>query len=369
MAKRPRPARVGPLSCSIVRGPRADGRWYWRIRHAEDVKACLWATRDEVQEHAARLVVDPKAAVVDDECRTVRDLLELYLGHLKSRSPAPAPRSVDTWRATSRALGAELDDVRIDRLDLSTLDRYIAGRADHGCRKKGETGRRIASLTIRRELDYLARAWEWARERGLVPDRSLRLPDLHARAEVDRYTPTQSEVGAVLPHLRPWAALCVRVLYATGLRIGELGGLRREDIRESGEGLVTLRVDGKTGRRDVVIGGPIARELLALPPGRVVHLTPLSLSTSLPIQIAEACGKAGVTHWTPHGLRRLAVDRLYRATVDPKTAGAMLGHSPEVAMEHYRKVRADDLASAATAARMGELPPAGEVIAFRPGPS
>ena len=368
MAKRPRPARVGPLSCSIVRGPRADGRWYWRIRHAEDVKACLWATRDEVQEHAARLVVDPKAAVVDDECRTVRDLLELYLGHLKSRSPAPAPRSVDTWRATSRALGAELDDVRIDRLDLSTLDRYIAGRADHGCRKKGETGRRIASLTIRRELDYLARAWEWARERGLVPDRSLRLPDLHARAEVDRYTPTPGEVGAVLPHLRPWAALCVRVLYATGLRIGELAGLWREHIRELDD-LVEIHVNGKTGPRIVVIGGPIGRELLARPPGPLTHFTPWSLSTTLPRVLREACDAAGVTHWTPHGLRRLAVDRLYLAAVDPKIAGAMLGHSPEVAMEHYRRVRSPELAAASTAARMGELPPAGAVVAFRKPPS
>lgn len=366
MPKRPHPVTVGPLSCTVVRGPREkDGRWYWRIRHAETPHGCAWATRDEIEQLAARRLVDPQAKPPSDEVVTVRDLLEVYLGHLTGRSPAPAPRSIHTWAATSRALGAELDAVRVDRLDLVTLDAYVSRRSRAGCRKRGEVGRGIASLTIRRELDYLARAWGWARARGHVPARDLALPEIHARPETERHTPSPGDVGATLPHLPLWAARCVRVLYATGLRIGELAALHREHVEDLGDGWARLRVDGKTGPRDVVVGGAVAAELLGLPAGALTRYAPLSLSTLLPIALRAACSAAGVAPYTPHGLRRLAVDRLYLSGADPATAGALLGHSAEVALGHYRRVREADTLAAAKAARMGDLPPAGDVLAFR----
>jgi integrase len=56
-------------------------------------------------------------------------------------------------------------------------------------------------------------------------------------------------------------------------------------------------------------------------------------SQALPLRLLRTryghpCEREGVPRFTPHGLRRLAVDRLYR-DADPGTAAAFLGHSEQ----------------------------------------
>ena len=56
---RPKPAEVGEVRLGVLRGPRADGRWYWRARRKSmrDTVWTGWATRDEAMQAVAELVV------------------------------------------------------------------------------------------------------------------------------------------------------------------------------------------------------------------------------------------------------------------------------------------------------------------------
>lgn len=54
-----------------------------------------------------------------------------------------------------------------------------------------------------------------------------------------------------------------------------------------------------------------------------------------------------------------------RPVVDIATAAALLGHSPAVMLEHYRRVQASDLVAAVGRVQLGEAP-AGQVLPLRP---
>lgn len=344
--KTPKPIRVAGYSCSVLaaRGQRDDGRWYWRIRHAQAVAESGWYTREEVERVAAGLVVAPDRRRAP-ECRTVRDLLELWLGVKVERAPE---RSVQTWTATARALVAQLGDVQVERLTLAQLDSYVSTRRAHGCRKKGEEGRGIASMTISRELRILREAWTWGRGRGYTPDRDLATPKVSNAPEREHPTPTPEEVVLLLGGLSGWPYLAVRILAATGLRLGELATLRRDHIRVDGD-VVWLDVSGKTKERPVPVFGPVARELRAIAgeEGLVLPMAPGSVATLLPIRMREACEEVGIPAYTPHALRRMAVDRLYTSGADVGASAKMLGHSPEVALKHYRNARTAEVIEAA----------------------
>jgi len=362
-SKRPAPRRVGAYSLSVVRGPRADGRWYWRARHAQDVLWTGWATAAEAEREVIALAAaggrpaEPEAPAVE-EAETVKDLLELYLGALAEERGDLSANTHRIRRVCARHVARAIGEVRIARLDAAVLGDYRAQRLRAGA----------APRSIQNEYVTLALAWRWARPIGIVPDRDIPRLTIKVSAKRVGETPTPGDVAAVLPLLPAWAQLATRLLYATGARLGELVALTVADVDlESGE--VTLR--GKTGRRTIPIG-PETAALLAqaveglAPDARVVPVTPLTLRSSLRRWLAVSCQRAGVTAFSPQGLRRLTVDRLYEAGEDVAAAARLLGHSPEVALQHYRRVRPAQLREAIGRAGLDALPE-GKVIELRRG--
>ncbi|MCB9742255.1 MAG: tyrosine-type recombinase/integrase [Alphaproteobacteria bacterium] len=86
--------------------------------------------------------------------------------------------------------------------------------------------------------------------------------------------------------------------------------------------------------------------------------------------LARACQNAKVQPFTPHGLRRMVVDRLARSGVDIATAASLTGHSPEVMLRHYRKVSEADRVAAVERAQLGVLlPKAVTASPYQPGTS
>lgn len=89
---RPKPFSVGRVRVRVKRGPRSDGRWYWRADHPvgqgrrQDVWNG-WGTRDEVErtvlEHLAQH--DPHSAYDSDQVVTMGDLLDVWLFAQESR--------------------------------------------------------------------------------------------------------------------------------------------------------------------------------------------------------------------------------------------------------------------------------------------
>lgn len=350
--KRPPTRAVGPARVQVLRGPRNDDgvwRWYWRARvYGDGGERTIWTgwgTVREADAAVAKLIADgertrPKRPAAE-VCRTVRDVLELWVGSRETASERGELRevSLQRYRSVARALADRLGDLRVDAVALSTLEGY----RDHRARAD------VRMTTVAGELRLLEAAWRWAMERDFGVTRPLPVVRIKA-APLPHYTPDAVEVAAVLGRLRGWSWLAVRLLFATGCRPGELAHARVSDL-DLARGV--LHVDGKTGPRDVPLAPAVLAEIAPLLGGPDAYLlgrAPSYVRSRLPRILREL--QIG---WTPKALRRRAVDTLYGAGVDVSVAAAILGHSPAVALRHYRHPTEQDRALAAQAARLGYL--------------
>lgn len=365
---RPAPLRLESLSCTVVRprpaaGPQ-DGRWYWRARRGDETLWTGWATREEADVVCARLTLGEAGGAAV----TIRDLMETWFAGAEDLAAAGqlAETSLDTMRASVRAILRELGAVHIAAVTVATLERYrdvrLTPRAEQLRRAEGQRGRLprrsgMATETVARELRMLRTAWAWGHERGLVPTATLPRVVVRPKPFYERYTPSAEEIGAVLERLEGWPWLAVRLYWATGCRLGEIATLRRRDVDASE---AVLYVRGKTGPREVVIVPAVMAELLPHlpqdPDARLLGVTYGTARTSLRRYLADACAAAGVPRWTAQALRRFATDAIYETGADPGIEAAHLGHGPQTAMAHYRRARVTVRRRAVQSAGLGVLP-------------
>jgi integrase/recombinase XerC len=152
--------------------------------------------------------------------------------------------------------------------------------------------------------------------------------------------------------LRDWAA--AEMLYATGMRVGELAGVDVSDV-DLGERLV--RVMGKGGKERVIpFGIPAARaarewlergrpELASLPTsafllgrrGKRVDQRQVRES------IHRLASLAGVEDVAPHALRHTAATHLVNGGSDLRSVQEVLGHASLTTTQRYTHVTAERL--------------------------
>lgn len=350
--RRPSPRRVGPYRLRVVRGPHRDApaRWYWRAEQYRGATAETvwtgWGTVEEADAAVARLVTGESTPGAHD-CETVRDLLSLWHGGIEQRGDL-APATIDGYGAGAVRLRDVIGTVALARVDRATIERY----RDQALRM-GRTAR-----TVQTDLKLLRLAWRWGRETGHAPERdlprvSVRAPELvHARV-------TPESVAATVARLEGASRVHLLLLWATGCRVSEIAALRWGDVRETPT-RTWIAVTGKRRRREVPLPTTAAAVLRAWgvdqdrrPGAYVLARTPAS-SRQMFFRHLRAAGAV----WTPQDLRRAAVDTLYATGTDPGTAGRILGHSPAVALRHYRRAAEADLEAAVDRAGMGDLPAA-----------
>ncbi|MCB9795334.1 MAG: tyrosine-type recombinase/integrase [Alphaproteobacteria bacterium] len=346
---RPKPAEVGEVRLGVLRGPQADGRWYWRARRKSlrDTVWTGWATRDEAMQAVAELVAEglAPASSNDGDPRTVNALLARWLAHQQRRQDL-SPVTVDNYHRACRHIVAWLGQDAPDTLDLLKLERYRNGRLEEGA----------APRVVAHEFRVLRIAWKWCLQSGLVRGAMLPTVKVKIRGYVaNHHTPSPEDVAAVLEVMRGEHGLAVRLMASTGARISEVTALIRRDVDLRAR---VVRFDGKTGVRSF----PLSETLVELLAERVdVSDAPLlNLGTSNPQEcvrsaLRRACAKAKVKRFTPHGLRRMVVDQMIRAGVDVATAASLTGHSVEVMLRHYRTVSEADRREAVERAGLGVL--------------
>jgi integrase/recombinase XerC len=224
---------------------------------------------------------------------------------------------------------------------------------------------RRSRATLARRGAAVRTFFAWAARTGRVAqDPALRL----ASARPASHLPTvldQGSAAALLDtarvraddgdavHLRDWAAL--ELLYATGVRVGELSGA---DVDDLDLGSRTLRVTGKGDKQRVVpVGEPAVDAVEAwLTRGRPVLVTPTSGPAlllgrrgarvdqrQLRQVVHEIARLAEVDDVAPHALRHSVATHLLEGGSDLRSVQEVLGHASLATTQRYTHVTADRL--------------------------
>jgi integrase/recombinase XerC len=286
------------------------------------------------------------------------DALAAYRRHLESERNR-SPHTVRAYLADVEHLlrfAARDGRVALDDLDLPLLRRWLADMAARDLARSTLARRAAAARgftswaqrTGRVEAD-VGRRLQARRPRSPLPgvlraDQAARLLELAGRRADD---------GDPL-HLRDRAAL--ELLYATGVRVGELVGL---DIDDVDLGRMTARVMGKGARERVVPFGRPALDAVVdyLARGRPALVTAGSGPALLlgargrrvgQRQVRAAVHAAGLQALEgadigPHGLRHSAATHLLDGGADLRSVQEILGHATLATTQVYTHVSVERL--------------------------
>lgn len=272
-----------------------------------------------------------------------------------------SPHTVRAYIGDVRALLDHLADAgRVDlaEVDLSDLRTWLARLHALG-QSRATLARRAAA----------ARAFTaWCTRRGLMPyDPGARLasPQVHRRLPVVLDPGQAAAVMQAVPEdsgPEPIRDRCIlELLYATGMRVGELCALDLSDIDHERR---TARVMGKGGKERVVpFGVPAARALdgwlgvreqvAAACSGQALilglhgrRIDPRTVRTI----VGRATVQAGVPRLAPHGLRHSAATHVLEGGADLRAVQELLGHASLATTQRYTHVSAERLRQAFTQA-------------------
>ncbi|WP_377641612.1 tyrosine recombinase XerC [Oryzobacter terrae] len=286
------------------------------------------------------------------------DALPAFERHLR----AERGRSPNTVRAYVRDVGAFLDDAGVeDDAELRQV-RLADLRAWLGTLSRGGAAR----STIARASASLRTFFGWLERSGRIPaDPSLRLSAPRRLRTLPPVLAQRSaaallDVAAVAAddddpiHLRNRAAL--ELLYATGIRVGELVGLDVDDLDHSA---MVLRVVGKGDKERRVPFGLPARDAVDawLERGRPRLVTAESGPALLlgrrgrradPRQVRSVVHELlehvpDAPDLGPHGLRHSAATHLLEGGADLRMVQELLGHASLATTQIYTHVSVDRL--------------------------
>lgn len=242
-----------------------------------------------------------------------------------------------------------------DDVDLSLLRAWLASMVASG----------LARATIARRGAAVRSFYAWATAQGLVPvDPTVRLVTAHPGAHLPTVLaiePTahlldvargQAADGDPVS-VRDWAVL--ELLYATGVRVGELVGVDLRDVDRQNR---LIRVLGKGAKERVVpFGVPAARALDAWLGGARDILAVQASGGALFVGLRggrmdqrqvralvhRAAAAAGVDDVAPHALRHTAATHLLHGGSDLRSVQEILGHASLATTQRYTHVSPERL--------------------------
>ena len=172
------------------------------------------------------------------------ELLQKYLDHLLARNKSP--RTIRTFESILRKFLEYIGSKQLEEVGVWDLDGFLAG-----LRKKGykESSVYTAAVAVKKFLEYVG--LERALEGFEYPKRPKELPKYLTREEVERLVRAAESRRD---------RLIILLLYATGVRVGELVRIRVEDVDL---GRMSIRVFGKGGKeREVFFNEEVREELV-----------------------------------------------------------------------------------------------------------
>jgi integrase len=228
-----------------------------------------------------------------------------------------------------------LNNPRVDSITTSTIDTLA---------KKLRSQRKVGPQTLNRYYSVFLKLLKWAKSREFIKE----LPEFPWNKEKEGrirvITPDEEKrlVQLLVEYGRMDIADLVRVAIVTGMRRGELLGLKRKDI---GRGWVRLHGDQtKNGcNRSIPIDENTERLLLALMVVGMPHREVLRIYWD---KAREAMGLAGDPWFVFHACRHTCASRLVEANVNLRVIQEWMGHKAIQTTLRYAHVRSENLENA-----------------------
>lgn len=371
---------------------KTPGRWHWyatvpdpsRSTGRRQLSKGPFPSQREAERalRAALVARDGHALATAPASLTFGAWLDQWLSDI---APLRRSSTMETHRSMARAhvQGTPLAAMALRDVNRSALGSWLAGvRA-----KTKRTGESLSEGTVHGAWRTVRAALHAAVEAELImvaprPPRSTRSTAGEGRARVEPWSDDELARWLTEVDQRGDAGLGLRLAVSTGLRRGEISGLRWSDVDFAAGSLtvartITSAIGGpqvgapKTAnsRRTVVLDADTVTRLRAHRQAQREHALANGLpwSASLPIVARpdlepwtpdhltriqrESCDAAGVPRRTVHDLRHLAARDLIKAGVPLTTASRLLGHSSvAITGDRYGHLEADPDALAILAA-------------------
>lgn len=299
-----------------------------------------------------------EAGVGHREVMDVEELLDAFERHLAlERSTSPHTRRA--YRGDIESFFGYLDGHApagsLDDVDLPELRAWLADLAASGSSRATLARRAAAIRSFFRWAARTGRAQSDPAARLVAPKRHRTLPGVLSAPQAGALLDVAALAADDGSPLRRRDAAILELLYATGIRVGELCGLDVDDISQHDR---LVRVMGKGAKeRFVPYGAPAARALDAwfAVRGRVARpgSGPAAFLGARGARIDQRTVRrlvhALLAHVTdapdlgPHGLRHSAATHLLDGGADLRIVQELLGHASLATTQIYTHVSAERL--------------------------
>lgn len=274
-------------------------------------------------------------------------------------------RSANTARAylgDLRSLLAHLDEQGVAGLAdvrLADLRSWLAAQGDAGATRATVSRRAAAARTFFRWAVRTGRLPQDPSVRLVAPGRDKHLPGVLRQRQAGELMELAAVASDDADPVAVRDRAAIELLYASGMRVGELTGLDVDDVDLS---VGTARVLGKGGKERIVpFGAPAAEAVGAWLRTARPQLVTAESGPALFLgrrgrrvdqrQVRAALQRLlehlpDAPHLGPHGLRHSAATHLLEGGADLRTVQELLGHSSLATTQIYTHVSVDRLRAA-----------------------
>lgn len=227
----------------------------------------------------------------------------------------------------------------------------------------------VSAASVRREWNLLNHACNLAvNEWGWLKVNPFKLVKRPADGKARTRIATDAEIATLLERASPNMQRVIRFALETGMRAGEIAGLRAEDIvgnvatlRDTKNGTSRQVPLSKLALEQVSMSGGVESRHAVVPcnPRTCMALIAVGSGSSAPPAhpifnltagsisglFAKLCREVGIVGLTFHDLRRTAIVRLSKK-LDPMTLAKMVGHRDlKMTLNVYYQINAADVAA------------------------